>query len=86
MTTATIKKRIKPITFTVVVTVDKVNENGTFSGCEIKEVKAHGVQGDFHAVSVAQSGGAIYLKTAAMRGIEVLGDSSAEPKAKTKLF
>lgn len=86
--TATVKKHIKPITFTITVTVDKVNENGTFSGCKVESVVANGVKkGNFDCVSPPQAGGAMYLKTAGLEGVQILeGAQATTGAAKVKLF
>lgn len=82
---ATLKKGIKPVTLTIVVEARKVNENGTFSGFEVKSAK--GPNGSFKVVSPPQSGGAIYLKVASMEGLTVLSDGDTPAATgKVKLF
>jgi len=86
---ATKKADIEMVTLTVTVTANKVNENGTFSGITIKEVK--GVKG-LKAVSHPRSGGAIYFQIAKedvdKGAIKLLtsGEASAQKKVKPKLF
>lgn len=84
---ATVKKSIKPVKFTVELEVTKINENGTFSGVTILNVKS-AVKGDFRAVSVPQAGGAIFMKADSLKGLDVIEskDGSSAPKEKTKLF
>lgn len=80
-TTATIKRNIKPVTFTITVEARKVNENGTFSSFEVKKVA--GPNSTAKVVSPPQAGGAIYLKVDSLDNIEMLADTVvAAPKAK----
>lgn len=82
---ATLKKAIKPVTLTIVVEARKVNENGTFSGFEVKSAK--GPNGTFKVVSPPQSGGAIYLKVTSLDSLVILSDDGgAAPTGKVKLF
>lgn len=81
--TATRKKNITPITFTVTLTASKINENGTFSSFQIDKVK--GPNGTARAVAPPQGGGSIYLKVDSLEGIEVVTDAEAAAP-KTKLF
>lgn len=85
---ATIKRSIKPITITLTVVANRVNENGTFSGFEIKDVK--GIRNStLKAVAPPMGGGSIYLKVATLDGVEVLKDNddgSSTTKEKVKLF
>jgi hypothetical protein len=82
--TTTVKRSIKPVTFTIVVEAKKVNENGTFSSFEFKSVK--GPNKSAKAVSPIMAGGAIYLKVDTLEGITVLTESDAATATKTKLF
>lgn len=86
MTTATIKKSIKPVTFKLTVTASKINENGTFSGLEITDVVATNNKGTYRAVAPAQAGGAIYLKADTLENLEILDSATAKATAKVKLF
>lgn len=82
---ATLKRAIKPVTLTLTVEARRVNENGTFSGFEVKSAK--GPNGTFKVVSPPQSGGAIYLKVTSLDGITILSDDgAAAPTGKVKLF
>jgi hypothetical protein len=85
-TTATLKRSIKPVTFTVTVEARKVNENGTFSSFVFKGVK--GPNSTAKAVSPPQAGGAIYLKVESLEGIEFDDDAASGimAKIKAKLF
>jgi hypothetical protein len=83
--TTTVKKAIKEVTFTVVVTAKKINENGTLSGLTIKSVKGPNSTAD--AVSPVMSGGAMYLKLSSMDGIQVLSaEENFQQVVKKKLF
>lgn len=82
--TTTIKRNVKPVTFTIVVEAKKVNENGTFSSFEFKSVK--GPNKTAKAVSPLMAGGAIYLKVDSLEGITVLAEGDTATAAKTKLF
>lgn len=82
--TTTIKRSIKPVTFTITVEAKKVNENGTFSSFEFKSVK--GPNKTAKAVSPLMAGGAIYLKVESLEGITVLAEGETATAAKTKLF
>ncbi len=83
--TATIKKAIKPVTFTLVVEAKKVNQNGTLSGITIKSVKGPNSTAD--AVSPVMSGGAIYLKVSNFENMTVLtAEENFQQVVKKKLF
>lgn len=83
--TATVKRAIKPVTITLTVEVRKVNENGTFSGFEVKSIK--GPNKTVKAVSPLMSGGAIYLKTESLEGLTILtAEDNLQMVTKTKLF
>lgn len=84
------KVRIAPVTFVIEVTADKVSEKGTFSGLSIKSVKSSvkELQGQLRVAAPVQGGGAMYLKTESLKGLDVQGEVGATPtKAATvKLF
>jgi hypothetical protein len=82
---ATSKKGIKPVTLTLTVEAKRINENGTFSGFEVKSVK--GPNSTFKAAIPPQGGGAIYLKVDSMEGLTVLPDGdTGTATTKVKLF
>jgi hypothetical protein len=82
---ATSKKGIKPVTLTITVEAKRINENGTFSGFEVKSVK--GPNSTFKVAIPPQGGGAIYLKVDRLEGITVLTDGEATTATtKVKLF
>jgi hypothetical protein len=84
--TATVKKSIKPVTFTIKVTAKKVNENGTFSGLEIQGISGSVKNGTFRVVAPPQAGGAMYIKCDTLDGLELVLDGTTTTAAKTKLF
>lgn len=84
--TTTVKKAVKPVTFTITLQASRVNENGTFSGFVVQSVK-----GPNKTAKVAippMGGGAIYLKVESLEGIEVLSADATVATAtpKVKLF
>lgn len=85
MNTPTVKRSIKPVSFTLVVEATRVNENGTFSGLTVKSVKG---PNDSATVSIPPKlGGAVYFKVSDLSGITVLEDSpKGEAKIVKKLF
>lgn len=81
---ATVKRNIKPVTFTLTVEASKVNENGTFSGITVKSVKG---PNDSISVSVPpMSGGAMYLKMNDEKNIVYLSDGEKSAKKVVKKF
>jgi hypothetical protein len=83
---ATVKKSIKPVTFTITVTAKKVNENGTFSNLEIQGVKGNVKNSTFRVVAPPQAGGAMYIKCDSLEGLELLTEAMAATGTKAKLF
>jgi hypothetical protein len=83
---ATVKKSIKPVTFTITVTAKKVNENGTFSNLEIQGVKGNVKNSTFRVVAPPQAGGAMYIKCDTLEGLELLTEAMAATGTKAKLF
>ena len=69
---ATLKKSIKPVSFTIKVTAKKVNENGTFSGLEIQGISGSVKNGTFRVVAPPQAGGAMYIKCDTLDGLELV--------------
>ncbi len=85
----TMKRSIKPITFVIELTADRVNENGTFSGIAIQSVKSSvkELAGHLRVSSPPMGGGRMFLITDTMDGIKVLGEIKSSGKAdKKKLF
>jgi len=86
MQTATLKKSIKPVTFTITVVAKKVNENGTFSSLEIQGVKGNVKNSTFRVVAPPQAGGAMYIKCDNLDGLELVADGATSTATKSKLF
>jgi len=83
---ATVKKSIKPVTFTLTVVAKKVNENGTFSAFEIQGIKSNIKNGTFRVVAPPQAGGALYIKCDTLEGLELMTEGVSAPAVKVKLF
>lgn len=83
---ATLKKSIKPVTFTIKVTAKKVNENGTFSSFEVQSVTGSVKNSTFKVVAPPQAGGALYIKCETLEGMEVLQEGTTTGAPKQKLF
>lgn len=83
---ATLKKSIKPVTFTITVVAKKVNENGTFSSFEVQSVTGSVKNNTFKVVAPPQAGGALYIKCESLEGMEVLQEGTATNAPKQKLF
>ena len=83
---ATVKKSIKPVTFTLTVVAKKVNENGTFSAFEIQGVKSNVKNSTFRVVAPPQAGGALYIKCDTLEGLEIMQDGAVANAPKSKLF
>ena len=83
---ATVKKSIKPVTFTITVVAKKVNENGTFSAFEIQSVKGSVKNSTFKVVAPPQAGGALYIKCDTLDGLEIMADGTTTNAPKAKLF
>ena len=86
MQTATLKKSIKPVTFTITVVAKKVNENGTFSSLEIQGVKGNVKNSTFRVVAPPQAGGAMYIKCDTLDGLELVAEGATSTAPKSKLF
>lgn len=86
--TTTMKKTIKPVTFTIEVSATRINENGTFSGLTINKVSSSIKSNDTIRASVPpMAGGALYLKTDSLKGLEFIeGTSTGASAPKAKLF
>jgi hypothetical protein len=82
----TAKRRIAPVTITLVVKAGRINENGTFSSFEV--ISAKGANSTLKASVPPQGGGAIYLKVESLEGIKILADDDGPASAgpKPKLF
>jgi hypothetical protein len=83
---ATLKKSIKPVTFTITVVAKKVNENGTFSAFEVQSVKSNVKNSTFRVVAPPQAGGALYLKCDTLEGLELMAEGTVATGPKAKLF
>jgi hypothetical protein len=83
---ATVKKSIKPVTFTITVVAKKVNENGTFSAFEVQSVKSNVKNNTFRVVAPPQAGGALYLKCDTLDGLELVLEGAVSNAPKAKLF
>jgi hypothetical protein len=83
---ATVKKSIKPVTFTITVVAKKVNENGTFSAFEVQGVKSTAKNSTFRVVAPPQAGGALYIKCDTLDGLELMAEGTVSNAPKAKLF
>jgi hypothetical protein len=83
---ATLKKSIKPVTFTITVVAKKVNENGTFSSLEVQGVKGTVKHSTFRVVAPPQAGGAMYIKCDSLEGLELVAEGAVATANKAKLF
>ena len=83
---ATVKKSIKPVTFTITVVAKKVNENGTFSSFEVQSVKGNVKNNTFKVVAPPQAGGALYIKCETLEGLEIMQEGAVSNAPKAKLF
>ena len=83
---ATVKKSIKPVTFTITVVAKKVNENGTFSSLEVQGVKGSVKNSTFRVVAPPQAGGAMYIKCDSLDGLELMAEGAVATATKSKLF
>ena len=83
---ATVKKSIKPVTFTITVVAKKVNENGTFSAFEVQSVKSNVKNSTFRVVAPPQAGGALYVKCDTLEGLELIAEGTVATGPKAKLF
>lgn len=84
------KLNIQPITFSIELTAERVNENGTFSGIKVTSVKSSSKElaGHLRVSAPPMGGGRMFLITDSLKGVKVLGEvkpSSAKPEKK-KLF
>lgn len=77
------KKRIKPVTLTLVVEASLVSGKGTFSSFKVKSVK--GPNSTVYMSAPYSGGGSMYLRTESNEGIEYL-EGDAQTKAVVKLF
>jgi len=83
------KVRIAPVTFVIEVTADKVSDKGTFSGLTVKSIKStvKDLQGFLRVATPVRGGGALYIKTDSMKGLDVQGEvGTTAAKKPVKLF
>ena len=81
---ATKKRQIVPVTITVTLTANRINENGTFCSMVVKSLK--GPNGEMDVVFPPRMGGGMFIKTLSEQGIEYLTDSDEAPKPQRKKF
>ena len=86
---STVKRSIKPITFVIELTADRVNENGTFSGIAVQSVKSSvkELAGHLRVSAPPMGGGRMFLITDTLDGVKLLGEVKSSASAgKKKLF
>lgn len=82
----TAKKNISPVTVTVELTYNKVNENGTLSGVKGRIVKQSVKGNEMQLMIPPLSGGAMYIRVGSLDGLEILNDATGTKPVKSKLF
>ena len=82
------KVNIKPITFVIEITAEKVSDKGTFSGIKITSIKSSikDLQGHLKVAVPPRGGGAMYLRTDTLDGIKVTSEETEAAKPQVKLF
>jgi len=79
------KRDITPVRLTVTVEARKISQKGTFSSFDIISVK--GPNSSTKAVSHTKSGGAIYIQSPILDGIELAPEKDGKAKPEpTKLW
>lgn len=76
------KRHISPVTVTVELTYNKVNEFGTLSGVKGRVVKSSVKGTEMHLSFPPLSGGAMYIRVGGLEGLEIIGTEVKPVKAK----